>query len=91
MNQSLHLHHYPCSAVERKSYCLKKTTLDHTLIDPKFQYKIKTYLIAIDSEITSIEDLFRSKSQELLKDLFIFYLNFEKNKIWFKHMTRCCV
>lgn len=56
----------------KKKLLFGETTEDHTFIDPKFQYKIKTYLIAIDSAITCIEDRFHSKSQELLKDISLF-------------------
>jgi len=55
-----------------------ETTENNTLIDLKLQFKIKTYLIAINSAISCIEDRFHSKSQELLKDISLFSVSLLK-------------
>lgn len=62
----------PIQRSRKKKLLSGETTKDHTFIDPKSHYKIKTYLIAIDSAITCIEERFHSKSQELLKDISLF-------------------
>lgn len=62
----------PMQRSRKKKLLSGETTEDHTFIDPKLQFKIKTYLIAIDSAISCIEDRFHSKSQELLKDISLF-------------------
>jgi len=62
----------PIQRSRKKKLLSGETTEDHTFIDPKFHYKIKTYLIAIDLAITCIEERFHSKSQELLKDISLF-------------------
>lgn len=62
----------PIQRSRKKKLLSGETTEDHTFIDPKFHYKIKKYLIAIDSAITCIEKRFHSKSQELLKDISLF-------------------
>ncbi|KAF0728720.1 zinc finger MYM-type protein 1-like [Aphis craccivora] len=62
----------------KKMLLFGETTENNTLIDLKLQFKIKTYLIAINSAISCIEDRFHSKSQELLKDISLFSVSLLK-------------
>lgn len=45
---------------------------DNPITDPKYEFKIKTYFVALDTIITAINDRFTSKSQNLLKDISLF-------------------
>ncbi|XP_022175063.1 zinc finger MYM-type protein 1-like [Myzus persicae] len=45
---------------------------DNPITDPKYEFKIKTYFVALDTIITAINDRFTSKSLNLLKDISLF-------------------
>lgn len=62
----------PMQRNRKKKLLPGETAEDYTILDPKLQYKIKTYFIAIDSALTCIEDRFHSKSRGLLKDISLF-------------------
>lgn len=45
---------------------------NNPITDPKYEFKIKTYFVYLDTIINPINDRFTSKSQNVLKDISLF-------------------
>lgn len=62
----------PIHRIRKKKRLSNEEIEDHPITDPKYEFKIKTYFVSLDTIITAINDRFTSKSQNLLKDISLF-------------------